>query len=211
MEKNSISHRDFLKIAGDALGATFLLERWVEDMLDLLKTRNWPRTFGCALFISMMASGYYYNLTFVIIGLEDFGTYQLGLGSKAFARDMALLAVFTCLTALVFGFWMQRQSWRRSFQTKLRLSFGVVLAQTLLTLLCPLVRNETVFIAWLVGVLRDAGLHHVTGIAHHHPQDWRADRYQSGWNWAGRGFPDTFWITALCTCGGSKPAHLTRP
>ena len=130
----------------------------MKDMLDVLKTRNWPRLFGAALFISIMACCYYYNLTFVQIGLEDFGTRLLGLSSKDFARDMALLAVFTCLTALAFGFWMQRQSWRRCFQTKLRLSFGVVLAQTLLTLLCPLVRNESAFIAWLGGVSLTLGM-----------------------------------------------------
>lgn len=51
------------------------------------------RIFGVGLFVGMMAAGYYYNLTFVQIGLEDFGTRILGLSASSVARDMALLAL----------------------------------------------------------------------------------------------------------------------
>ena len=40
---------------------------------------NLPRLFGFLLFVGMMAAGYYYNLTFVQLGLDDFGTRWLGL------------------------------------------------------------------------------------------------------------------------------------
>ncbi len=121
-------------------------------MLEMLKSRNWPGLFGCSLFIGMMAAGYYYNLTFVQLGLEDFGANLLGLSAGAVARDMALLALTTCFIAIGFGLWMQKRGWGKNFRLKLRLSFGVVLFQTLLTLVCPLVSNETGFLVWLAGV-----------------------------------------------------------
>ncbi|MDL1945040.1 hypothetical protein FBQ99_22215 [Chloroflexi bacterium CFX2] len=115
------------------------------------KSLNLPRLFGFLLFVGMMAAGYYYNLTFVQLGLEDFGTSVLGLSAQAVARDMALLALMTCFIAIAFGWWMQRLGWGRNFRLKLRLSFGVVLVQALLTFICPMVSNETGFILWLGG------------------------------------------------------------
>ena len=127
-------------------------------MLEMLKTRNWPGLFGYLLFIGMMAAGYYYNLTFVQLGLQDFGTSVLGMNTRAVARDMAFLALMTCFTAIAFGWWMQRRGWGRDFRIKLRLSFGVVFAQTLLTFICPLVATEAGFLFWLAGVSLALGL-----------------------------------------------------
>jgi MFS family permease len=116
----------------------------------LRRSINLPQFFGVCLFVGMMAAGYYYNLTFVQLGLEDFGTRMLGLSESAVARDMALLAICTCGIALVFGRWMQRRNLRRKFQTKLQICFGIVLTQTLLTLVIPAVYNEITFVIWLV-------------------------------------------------------------
>lgn len=117
-----------------------------------------PKLFGFLLFASMMAAGYYYNLTFVQLGLEDFGRRVLGLGAQAVARDMALLALMTCFSAISFGWWMQRKGLGRDLHFKLRLSFGVVLAQTLLTLICSLITTETTFILWLAGISLTLGV-----------------------------------------------------
>ena len=106
-------------------------------MFEMLKSRNFPALFGYFLFIGMMASGYYYNLTFVQLGLEDFGTRLLGLSASAVARDMALLALLTCVIAIAFGWWMQKRGWGRRFQLKLQISFGVVLTQTLFNAYLP--------------------------------------------------------------------------
>lgn len=127
-------------------------------MLALFKTRSWHALFGIVLFVGMMAAGYYYNLTFIQLGLEDFGTRHLGLEATIVAREMAFLALLTCLIAIGFGWWMQKRGWSRRFQFKLRLSFGVVLSQTLLTLICPLITNDLAFIAWLVGVSLTLGI-----------------------------------------------------
>lgn len=117
-----------------------------------------PRIFGFTLFVSMMAAGYYYNLTFVQLGLEDLGTRHLGLTAEAVARDMAALALMTCVTAIGFGWWLQKQPIRSNFQIKLRISFGVVLLQAVLTLMSGWIRNEGVFLLWLSGVSFSLGI-----------------------------------------------------
>ncbi len=121
-------------------------------MLRLARSRDWAALCGYGLFIGMMAAGYYYNLTFVQLGLEDFGTRVLGLSAAAVARDMALLALLTCVVSIAFGWWMQRRGWGRRFRLKLRLALAVVLAQAVLTLVCPLVQTEAAFLAWLAAV-----------------------------------------------------------
>lgn len=127
-------------------------------MFPFHKSLTLPKLFGFLLFIGMMAAGYYYNLTFVQLGLEDFGTSVLGLSAQAVARDMALLALMTCLIAIAFGWWMQRRGWGRDFRLKLRLSCGVVMMQTLLTFICPWITAEAVFILWLGGVSLTLGI-----------------------------------------------------
>lgn len=120
------------------------------DLRTSFQSLNLARFFGFILFVGMMAAGYYYNLTFVQLGLEDFGTSRLGLDETAVARDMATLAVCTCAFALAFGWWMQQGGLGRQFRKKLQISFGVVGAQTLLTAVIPVVHTEAGFIAWLV-------------------------------------------------------------
>jgi hypothetical protein len=127
-------------------------------MLEMLKARDWPALFGFFLFIGMMAAGYTYNLTFVQLGLEDFGSRILGLSQEALAADMSMLALLTCFIAIGFGLWMQKHGWGRRFTLKLRMSFLVVFTQTLLTLAIPWVANETGFLVWLVAVSLALGI-----------------------------------------------------
>jgi MFS family permease len=124
----------------------------------MLKSPQWPRWLGYLLFTGMLSAGYYYNLTFVQLGLEDFGRRWLGLTPRRIAADMALFALLTCLAALAGGYWMQRRGWGRRFRLKLRLAFYVVLAQTILTAICPLARTETAFLAWLSATAAALGL-----------------------------------------------------
>lgn len=121
-------------------------------MMEILKSRNFPSLFGVSLFVGMMSAGYYYNLTFIQLGLEDFGRRALGLSAAAVAGNMALLALLTCGVALVFGYWMNRQGWGRRFRRKLQLSFGVIVLQSALTFISAWVNSETTFLLWLAGV-----------------------------------------------------------
>ncbi|MFZ6031025.1 MAG: hypothetical protein ACOYYS_25240 [Chloroflexota bacterium] len=68
-----------------------------------------------------------------------------------------MLALLTCVTAIVFGWWMQRRGLGKNFRFKLRLSFGVVLAQTVLTLVCPAIITEMGLLAWLHAIARQHG------------------------------------------------------
>ncbi|MDQ4078992.1 MAG: hypothetical protein M3220_22465, partial [Chloroflexota bacterium] len=63
---------------------------------------------------------------------------------------MGLLAFLSCVIALSFGFLMTWCGWSHDFMTKLRLVFGVVLVQTILTAIAPFIRSESVFLAWIV-------------------------------------------------------------
>jgi MFS family permease len=127
-------------------------------MFELLKSRNIPSSFGFSLFVGMMAAGYYYNLTFIQLGLEDFGTRLLGLSATEVARNMALLALLTCVIGLTFGCWMNRQGWGWLFRRKLQLSFGVIVLQFALTLISAWVKSEAVFVLWIGGVSLALGL-----------------------------------------------------
>lgn len=117
---------------------------------ELFQQRNWPAIFGYFLFIGMMAAGYYYNLTFVQLGLEDFTSRQLGLHAADTAQNMALLAICTCLIALASGWWMAKNDLHRKFQYKLKISFGVILTQLVLTYAIPFVHSEIWFTCWLI-------------------------------------------------------------
>ena len=98
----------------------------------------------------MMGVGYFYNLTFVQFGLLDLGTQVVGMSRAEVSRGMAILALTTCLIAIVFGLLMQYLGWSQRFRTKLRLALGVVLVQAVLTSIAPSLRNSEVFLAWIL-------------------------------------------------------------
>lgn len=110
----------------------------------------WTTLAGVALFTGMMAAGYYYNVTFVQLGLIDLGERVVGLDRQAVATHMAALAGITSLVALGVGWSMARVGWSSDFRVKLRLAFAVVVLQTLLTAIAPGVRTPAGFLAWIV-------------------------------------------------------------
>lgn len=120
------------------------------DLFRHLHERNWTTLFGYLLFVGMMAAGYYYNLTFVQLGLFDLGERLVGMGEREVARSMAYLALITCATALLFGWMMLGRGWSRNFILKLRVAFGVVLVQTVLTAVAQYIRTEQAFLVWIL-------------------------------------------------------------
>jgi MFS family permease len=120
------------------------------DFFLYLKARNWPVLAGYLLFIGMMAVGYFYNVTFVQLGLKDLGERVLALSPTAVAQQMALLALLTCVVALMVGGGMQRHGWSTHLLRKLQLAAGVVLMQTGLTAVAPHVSSPTQFLLWIV-------------------------------------------------------------
>jgi MFS family permease len=137
------------------------------SFVTLLTERKWTILFGYFLFISMLAAGYYYNLTFVQLGLVDLGTRVVGMSESSVARNMAMLAGVTCIVALTLGFSMKRLGWATNFSVKLRIVFFVILLQTVLTAIAPFITNPATFTAWVLAasVALGAGVPATFGMA----------------------------------------------
>lgn len=120
------------------------------QFFEKIKSLAWLSWIGFFLFVSLMAAGYYYNLTFVQLGLLDLGTGQVGLTRVSVAWILSLLAVLTCLVSLGFGWWMNQKGWGFELLFKLRAAFGIVSLQTILTYLAPGIQSPTEFITWVV-------------------------------------------------------------
>jgi hypothetical protein len=73
----------------------------------LTKRADWPPLIGSTLFVGMMATGYFYNITFVQLGLVDLGTRLVELEEVAMAAIVAVFALATCAVALLVGCLMQ--------------------------------------------------------------------------------------------------------
>jgi len=117
---------------------------------DALQSSQWPTRLGTLLFVAVLAGGYYYNLTFVQLGLIDLGTRVVGLTRYQVSLGMGALALVAFLTALVVGTALDRYGLSTDLRAKLRLLWGVVLVQLGLTLVAPQLRTAPAFGAWLV-------------------------------------------------------------
>jgi MFS family permease len=127
---------------------------------DALRARDWPTVAGYGLFVAVLAAGYYYNLTFVQLGLVDLGTRVLALSRTRVSAAMAVLAVSAFLAAVAVGTAMDRRGWSRDLDAKLRLLWLVVLVQAVLTPLAPRVEGWAGLLAWVLacGVSLGAGM-----------------------------------------------------
>ncbi|WP_435115608.1 MFS transporter [Halolamina sp. C58] len=105
---------------------------------------------GYGLFVALMVAGYYYNITFVQLGLIDLGTRLVGLSETAVSMWMAALALCTLVVAVATGVTMDRRGWSTDLRTKLRLLIGVVCVQFALTLVAPMIRTVPAFGAWIL-------------------------------------------------------------
>jgi len=119
-------------------------------MRTMLRERNWTAAAGLIAFIAMMSVGYYYNVTFVQLGLKDLGERVLGLGAQRVVLAMTVLAVVTAIIAVAFGLRMARAGWGTRLLVKLRIAFAVVAVQTVLSWLAPHLASEAAFLSWIV-------------------------------------------------------------
>ncbi|WP_435073303.1 MFS transporter [Halorubrum sp. HHNYT27] len=120
------------------------------QFLSHVRHRRWTTVSGYVLFVSLMVAGYYYNITFVQLGLIDLGTRLVGMSDTAVSMWMAALALVTLVVAAVTGVTMDRRGWSTNLRTKLKLLFGVVCVQFALTLVAPMIRTVPAFGAWIV-------------------------------------------------------------
>ncbi|MEF8785635.1 MAG: MFS transporter [Haloarculaceae archaeon] len=114
------------------------------------RNREWAILLGYGLFVSVLAAGYYYNLTFVQLGLIDLGTRVVGLSRYQVSLWMAVLALVAFAVALLAGILLDRYGISRDLRAKLRLLWVVVLVQLVLTLTAPLLQSGGQFGLWVV-------------------------------------------------------------
>jgi hypothetical protein len=105
---------------------------------------------GTLLFVGMMALGYYYNVTFVQIGLTDLGRTPLGPGARRGRTVMAVLALVTSLVASSSGCGSAAAAGAATSCCCCGSRAGVVVVQTVLTALTPLVATPAAYLAWVV-------------------------------------------------------------
>lgn len=120
------------------------------ELVRIVRRRDWSAVFGYVLFIGAMAGGYFFNLTFVQLGLVDLGGRVIGLPPSQVATQLSVLAALTLVTALGTGFLMHRRGWSARFLIKLRLLFAAVIVLTALTAAIPLVDSANALTGWIV-------------------------------------------------------------
>jgi len=123
-----------------------------------VRRRQWPMVIGYGLFVTLLAAGYYYNITFVQLGLIDLGTRLVGLSGTAVSAWMGALALITFASAVATGVTMDRRGWSADLRTKFRLLFGVVIVQLALTVVAPEIRTVAGFGAWIVAASLSMGV-----------------------------------------------------
>lgn len=105
---------------------------------------------GYLIYIAVLTAGYYYNLTFVQLGLIDLGTRRVGLDGAQVSMAMGGLALSAFVVAVVTGVAMDRRGWSSDLMVKLRILFFVVVVQTALTVAAPFVETAPMFVAWVL-------------------------------------------------------------
>ena len=119
-------------------------------LLDLVAERQWVPVTGYAFYVILLTAGYYYNLTFVQLGLVDLGTNRLRMPGRDVSLIMALLAVVALAVSVATGVGMDRRGWSRDLRIKLRLLTAVTAGQLTLTVIAPLLGTPAGFTAWVV-------------------------------------------------------------
>lgn len=119
-------------------------------LIELVRERRWIPVAGYFVYISALTAGYYYNLTFVQLGLIDLGTRLVGLQPETVSIAMGTLALLTLFVAVASGMLMDRRGWSTHLYMKFRLLFGIILVQLVLTVVAPYVNSPEAFGLWVI-------------------------------------------------------------
>lgn len=119
-------------------------------LFEFVREQQWIPVTGYLVYISALTAGYYYNLTFVQLGLIDLETRLVGLRSETVSMAMAVLAILTLVVAVSSGLLLDRRGWSSDLYVKFRLLFVIVLVQLLLTAVAPYVSSPEQFGLWVV-------------------------------------------------------------
>lgn len=119
-------------------------------LFGLIADRRWVPVMGYVFYVSALTAGYYYNLTFVQLGLIDLGTRLVGMTPRDVSKVMAVLALTTLVVAVAGGVLLDRRGWSTNLRVKLRVLLAVISVQLVLTLIAPVIRTPAGFVAWVV-------------------------------------------------------------
>jgi MFS family permease len=119
-------------------------------LLQHVRARRWVPVLGYLAYVGALTAGYYYNLTFVQLGLVDLGTRVLGMERREVSVLMAVLALATLVVAVGTGLVLDRRGWGADLLVKLRVLLGVVVVQLALTVAAPAVSSPGWLLVWVV-------------------------------------------------------------
>ena len=115
-----------------------------------LADTDWVQFIGVLGFVALLSAGYYYNLTFVQLGLIDLGTRLVGMPSQSVSVIMAVFAVSAFGIAAITGWTMDRRGWSSNLRVKLRILFFVIAVQTALTVIVGSVSTPPQYLGWVL-------------------------------------------------------------
>lgn len=191
--------------AGSAVDASTARPHTRLRLVTFVAQRDWVPVIGYAFYVAALTAGYYYNLTFVQLGLIDLGTRRIGMSAVGVSQVMALLAAVALVVSVAGGRTMDRRGWSTDLRVKLRMLTAVAAVQLVLTVVAPLLATPGGFVAWVVlcataiGVgipvmfsfmadtipVRDRGFAAATAaaaafcIASLYPQQWRIEEFSA--------------------------------
>lgn len=119
-------------------------------LIEFVRERRWVPVVGYFVYISALTAGYYYNLTFVQLGLIDLGTRLVGLRTETVSIAMGVLALLALIVAVMSGVLMDRRGWSTDLYVKFRILFGILVVQLVLTAIAPYVSSPEAFGLWVV-------------------------------------------------------------
>ena len=127
-------------------------------LFTFVRERQWIPVTGYLIYVATLTAGYYYNLTFVQLGLTDLGTREIGMAPEDVSIVMAVLALLTLVVAVVSGLVMDRRGWSTDLYVKFRLLFLILLVQLVLTIAAPVVSTLEEFVLWVIVCSATLGL-----------------------------------------------------
>ena len=116
---------------------------------DHIRAGHWEPLGGVGGFVAVLAAGYYYNLTFVQLGLIDLGARVVDLPGTTVSLAMAGFAIVAFVAAVSAGLAFDRRGIGGSLTHKVRILALVVTAQWVLTILAPVVATPAQYAGWL--------------------------------------------------------------
>jgi MFS family permease len=119
-------------------------------MLKQITCLNFVTSSGLLFFLLILAAGYYFSITFVQLGIEEYAKNQLTLEQSFIGFIIALLAVITAASSLITGGLMHRYNLLKNLRQKLWALAFVVIFQALLVWTLFVINSLYFFILWII-------------------------------------------------------------